>query len=43
MYSAMAISKCLMFFQGPWLRISSALNSELNVSARALSQKSLRV
>ncbi|OLT32040.1 hypothetical protein BJF82_08550 [Kytococcus sp. CUA-901] len=37
MYSAVAISRSSMPRQGPWLRTSSALNSELNASAKALS------
>src|SRR3712207_3941459 len=36
MYSATAISRSSMPLQGPRLRISSALNSELNASASAL-------
>ena len=36
MYSAVAISRSLMPRQGPLLRISSALNSELNAPARAV-------
>jgi hypothetical protein len=36
MYSATAISRSSMLFQGPLLRTSSALNSELNASASAL-------
>ena len=37
MYSATAISKSSRDVNGPLFRISSALNSELNASARALS------
>lgn len=37
MYSATAISRSPMLFHGPFLRTSSALNSDLNASARALS------
>jgi hypothetical protein len=37
MYSATAISRSSMLFHGPLLRTSSALNSELKASARALS------
>src|SRR3954453_11386531 len=40
MYSATAISRSSMLFHGPLLRTSSALNSELNASARALSSES---
>src|SRR3954464_6588932 len=40
MYSATAISRSSMFFHGPRLRTSSALNSELNASASALSYES---
>jgi len=37
MFSSTAISRSSMLFQGPKLRTSSALNSEFNASARALS------
>ncbi|PNL16801.1 hypothetical protein CEQ11_000225 [Micrococcus sp. FDAARGOS_333] len=40
MYSATAISRSSMDLNGPLFRISSALNSELNASARALSYES---
>ena len=36
-HSAVATSTASMSSQGPWLRISSALYSELSASARALS------